>query len=202
MENIPLSLLESKLERYKISFSNKNNKMKIGTNKIHYPSLIGFGILPILAAIGILIFLIFNESFDTLYGTQMRIVGIILLGGGLLKLKRMQINKKANKNLKILETDAIIIKNRFGIHRFDATNIKDFEYSLNQISADNYRGNLYLVDYTDRRHSLLEFGNSNEKHVLYDLKWFVEFFIDHTKMDRENLVQASAITLGVYTGRD
>jgi|GEM_PF-2160275 hypothetical protein len=202
MKNSPLYILEAKLKQHNISFFYKNKKMKIDNPPIDYPKLIGFAILPILAAIGILIFLILDKTFDTVYGTRLRIFGIFLLGGGLLTLKRVQIKKRANKNVKILEDDAIIIKNKYGVHRFDASNIKDFEYSLNQISEHNYEGNIYLVDQNDRKHLLLSFGTNNQKHVLYDLKWFVEFFIDHTKVDKDDLDRASAITLGIPSARD
>lgn len=176
--------------------------MKIDNPKINYTKVIGFAILPMLAAIGILTFLILNNTFDTVYGTRLRIFGIFLLAGGLVTLKRVQIKKTSNKNIKILEDDAIIIKNKYGAHRFDASNIKDFEYSLNQISEDNYEGNIYLVDQNDRKHLLLAFDTNNQKHVLYDLKWFVEFFIDHTKVDKDDLDRASAITLGIPLGKD
>lgn len=190
------SLLESKLKRHKISYTNKNGKITIGNSKMDFVILVGLVILPILAAIRIFAILNINEALLDTYGVRISLMGIFLFGGGLFYLSRMRTKKAANKNLKILEGNTIKIKNEHGEHHFNANTIKDFEYSLNQINESTYEGNLYLVDKTDRRHQLLGFDDNDSKYVLNDLKWFMEYFIEHTNMDRDKLGSGSAITLG------
>ena len=55
------SILESKLKRHKISYSNENGKIIIGKPKTDYGTLIGLVALPIVAGIGICLLMILNN---------------------------------------------------------------------------------------------------------------------------------------------
>lgn len=81
MKNSNISILESKLKRHKISYSNEYGKIIIGKPQTDYTDLIGLIAFPIIAAIVICVFLILNdfENFSTSRGKIL--VGIILLFG-------------------------------------------------------------------------------------------------------------------------
>ena len=55
------SILECKLKRHKISYSNENGKIIIGKPKIDYGTLIGLIAFPIIAGIGISLLMILNN---------------------------------------------------------------------------------------------------------------------------------------------
>ncbi|MCX7549962.1 hypothetical protein [Xanthomarina sp. F2636L] len=170
------SILESKLKRHKISYSNENGKIIIGKSKTDYGTLIGLVILPIVAALGICLFMLINNA-------EFRgkiIAGIIFLfGTGFFSYSRIRSKKQSNDNLKKLEHKVIKIKNDFGEYIFDSRNIKDFEYFAEQIAEETYEGNLYLIDTEERKHQILGFDDENEKYVLNDLKWFSEYLMNH-----------------------
>ncbi|WP_417871721.1 hypothetical protein [Winogradskyella sp.] len=173
------SILESKLKRHKISYSNENGKIIIGKSKTDFTTLIGLVILPVLAALGICLFILINNI--ELRGKI--IAGIILLfSTGFFSYSRLSAKKQSNDNLKTLEHKVIKIKNDFGEYIFDSKSIKDFEYSAEQIDEDSYEGTLFLIDNDERKHQILGFDDENEKYVLNDLKWFSEYLINHVEL--------------------
>ena len=173
------SILESKLKRYKISYSNENGKIVIGKPKTDYGTLIGLVILPVVLALGICLFMFINN-------VEFRgkiIAGIIFLfGTGFFSYSRIKAKKQSNENLKTLDHKVIKIKNDFGEYTFDSKNIKDFEYFAEQIDEETYEGNLYLIDKEERKHQILGFDDENEKYVLNDLRWFSEYLINHVEL--------------------
>jgi hypothetical protein len=173
------SILESKLKRHKVSYSNENGKIIIGKAKTDYGTLIGLVILPIVAALGICLFMIINNA-------EFRgkiIAGIIFLfGTGYFNYSRIRAKKQSNDNLKTLDYKTIKVKNDFGEYIFDSKSIKDFEYSVEQIDDETYEGNLYLIDKEERKHQIIGFDDENEKYVLNDLKWFSEYLINHVEL--------------------
>lgn len=173
------SILESKLKRQKISYSNENGKIIIGKSKTDYTTLIGLVILPIITALGICLFILINNI--ELRGKI--IAGIIFLfGTGFFNYSRIRAKKQSNENLKTLDYRVIKIKNDFGEYVFDSKNIKNFEYSAKQIDEEIYEGHLYLIDKEERKHLILGFDDENEKYVLNDLKWFSEYLINHVEL--------------------
>ena len=174
------SILESKLKRHKISYTNKNGKIIIGKPKTDYGTLIGLVTLPIVAGIGICLFMILNNMEFLGLNNGKIIVGIIFLfGTGFYNLSRIRTKKQSNNNLKTLNPKEIEVKNEFGKYSFDSKNIKYFEFSSEQIDAETYEGNLFLIDNEDRKHQILGFDDENEKYVMNDLKWFSEFLMNH-----------------------
>ena len=173
------SILESKLKRHKISYSKENGKIIIGKAKTDYGTLIGLAILPIIAALGICSFIILNNG-----EFRVKIIAgiIFLFGVGFFNLSRIRTKKESNDNLKTLDNKVIKVKNDFGEYIFDSKNIKDFEYSAEQIDDETYEGNLYLIDNEERKHQILGFDDENEKYVLNDLKWFSEYLINHVEL--------------------
>ncbi|WP_452225766.1 hypothetical protein [Lacinutrix cladophorae] len=183
MTNPNTTILESKLKRHKISYSNENGIIIIGKPKTDYSMIFGLVAFPIIAAIGICLLLILSD-FDFIGANRGKIIAaiIFLFGTGFFNLSRVSSKKQANDNLKTLEYKVIKIKNEFGQYTFDAKNILDFEYSAEQVGEETYEGNLYLIDKDERKHQILGFDDENEKYVIDDLKWFSEYLIKHTEL--------------------
>ncbi len=178
------SILESKLKRHKISYSNENGKITIGKAKNDVPTLIGLVALPIIAGIGISLLLILNNIEFIGANRGKIIVGIIILvGTGLFNLSRIRIKKQSNSNLKTLDYRIIRVKNEFGEFVFDSENIMDFEYFAEEINEETFEGNLYLVDSDKRKHQILGFDDENEKYVLNDLQWFSDYLKKHVGLN-------------------
>ncbi|MFS4484406.1 hypothetical protein ACKGJY_15435 [Hyunsoonleella sp. 2307UL5-6] len=177
------SILESKLKRHKISYSNENGKIVIGKPKTDYGTLIGLVALPIIGGIGICLLMILN-NIEFIGANRGKIIAgiIFLFGTGFFNLSRIRAKKQSNDNLKTLDYKVIKVKNEFGEYTFDSKNIKDFEYSAEQIDEETYEGNLYLIDNEERRHQILGFDDENEKYVLNDLKWFSEYLMKHVEL--------------------
>lgn len=94
------SVLESKLKRHKISYSNENKKIIIGKPKTDYQTLIRLVALPIDSGIGICLLMILNnaEFIETNRGKI--IAGIIFLfGTGFFNLSRISTKKQSNNTL-------------------------------------------------------------------------------------------------------
>ena len=105
-----------------------------------------------------------------------------MFGTGFFNLSRIKTKNQSNDNLKTLDYKTIKVKNEFGEYTFDSKNIKDFEYSTEQIDEETYEGNLYLIDKDERKHQILGFDDENEKYVLDDLKWFSEYLLNHVEL--------------------
>jgi len=178
-----ISILESKLKRHKITYSNENGKIIIGKPQTDYMTLIGLVALPIFSTLGICALLIWT-NLEFIGGNYGKIIAgiIFLFGSGLFNLSRVKSKKQANDNLKTLGDKLIKVNNEFGEYTFDSNSIKDFEYSAEQIDKETYEGSLYLIDQDDRKHQILGFDDENEKYVLDDLKWFSEYLIRHTEL--------------------
>jgi hypothetical protein len=177
------SILESKLKRHKISYSNENGKIIIGKPKTDFGILIGLVALPIFAGIGLCSLMILNNIEFIGKNRGKIIAGIIFLfGTGFFNLSRIRSKKHSNKNLKTLDYKIIKVKNEFGEYIFDSKNIKNFEYFTKQIDKETYEGNLYLIDNEDRKHQILGFDDENEKYALNDLKWFSEYLMNHVEL--------------------
>lgn len=192
------SILECKLKRHKISYSNENGKIIIGKPKIDYGTLIGLVAFPIIAGIGISLLMILNNIEFIGANRRKIIAGIIFLfGTGFFNLSRLKTKKQANNNLKTLDHKTIKVKNEFGQYNFDSKNIKYFEYLVEQIDEETYEGNLYLIDKEDRKHQVLGFDDENEKYVLDDLKWFSEYLMNHVEL--KNKLKTSKENQYIFT---
>ncbi|NRD22731.1 hypothetical protein HNV10_05735 [Winogradskyella litoriviva] len=183
MKNPNTTILESKLKRHKISYVSENGTIIIGKSKTDYTIVLGLIIFPLIAALCITAFLIW-DNFDFFGANRGKIiVGIIFLfGTAFFNFSRIQSKKDSNNNLKTLLPKVIKIKNEFGDYNFDSNNIKAFSYNAKEINEDLYEGTLYLVDTNNQEHQILGFDDDNEKYVLNDLKWFSEYLTKHTEM--------------------
>ncbi|WP_290696616.1 hypothetical protein [Lacinutrix sp.] len=181
--NSNTAILESKLKRHKIYFSNEKGKIIIGKPKTDYTTLIGLIVLPIIAAIGITAFLIFT-NFEFIGKNHWKIIAgiIFFFGTGIFNLSRVKLKKRLNNNVKTLDYKVIKMKNEFGEKIYDSRNIMDFEYSVKQIDEETYEGNLSLIDNDNTKHQILGFDDENEKYIIDDLKWFSEYLIKHTEL--------------------
>lgn len=179
--SINSSILESKLKRYKISYSNENGKIVIGKPENDYGNLIGLVVVPIISGIGISIYMIMSKIYLMGVNSGKIIAGILfLIGTGLFNLSRIKTRRQSNYNIKTIDGKKIKVENEFGKYVFDSKDIKHFEYTAEQIDEETYEGNLYLVDNEERKHQILGFDDENEKYVLNDLKWFSEYLIKIT----------------------
>lgn len=196
MNKSSLDLLESKLRRYKISYSNEKGSIKIGTSRIDYPTLIGLVILPIAGFISILLLLFWNKPLvETYLINKTSLVAMILLSGGLFYLRGIRKNKAANNSLKILENNTIKIQSKKGEFLFNTNDVKDFEISIDLLKDNVFEGSLYLIDFNDKKHQLLGISGEKSSYILNDLKWFAEFFIDHININRNKLESAGSVTI-------
>ena len=177
------TVLESKLKRHKITYSNENGTIIIGKPQADYFTLIGLIILPGLIAIGVAIFM-FIINPHIIGGHSFKVItGITLLFGmSSFNYSRMKNKKKTNKHLKQLDPKMITITNDSASTSFNAKNIQDFSFISQQINDDTYEGKLYLVDTEGKQHLILGFDDENEKYVLNDLKWFSGYFKDHVEL--------------------
>ncbi|WP_417238782.1 hypothetical protein [Bizionia sp.] len=190
------SVLESKLKRHKISYSNDNGKIIIGKSKTDFGTLIGLVLLPIIAALGISIFMFINNAE---YRGKIIAAIIFLFGTGFYNYSRTRSKKQSNNNFILLEDKAIKVKNDFGAYILDLKNIIDFEYTIEQIDEETFEGNLYLIDNEERKHQILGFDDEDEKYVLNDLKWFSEYLINHVDLNNHTHLKTS---VGELIGRN
>ncbi len=104
---------------------------------------------------------------------------MFLFGFGVVNGLRMQSKMKANKNRKILDDNGITIVENDQSKRFDAENVKDFDYTIEKLEHGNFAGKLYLVDTKNEIHILLGVDEENEQYLLDDLSWFQDYFKKH-----------------------
>ncbi|MFC5196565.1 hypothetical protein ACFPH8_14580 [Bizionia hallyeonensis] len=182
------SVLESKLKRHKISYSNDNGKIIIGKSKTDFGTLIGLVLLPIIAALGISIFMLINNAE---YRGKIIAAIIFLFGTGFYNYSRTRSKKQSNNNFILLEDKAIKVKNDFGAYILDLKNIIDFEYTIEQIDEETFEGNLYLIDNEERKHQILGFDDEDEKYVLNDLKWFSKYLIKYVELNNHAHLKTS-----------
>ncbi|CAL2085798.1 conserved protein of unknown function [Tenacibaculum sp. 190524A02b] len=169
-------ILESKLKRCKIHFSNENGKIIIGKSKTDFTTIILLVILPVISAIGVFLFVFLNN----IEFKGKIIVGILfLLGTSFFNIWRLIVKKGLNNKLKILDDKIIKIRDESGQKIFGLYNIKGFEYLSKEIDEETYEGTLYLIDIENIKHQILGFDDENEQYVLNDLKWFSEYLANH-----------------------
>ncbi|MFK7749268.1 MAG: hypothetical protein AB8B65_12805 [Kordia sp.] len=184
MNNSDTFLLESKLKRLKISFSKKNGKIIIWQAKLDYTILIGLILFPLLVAIAGIVFL-FVEDIGLDASARKKIIGVIIFVGAIAMTNcfRMFLKFKSNKATKVLGYKEIIIKNKDTSIRFDAATIDKFTFTINEVSEENYRGSLFLVDTKAQEHLLLGFDSESEQYIIDDLKWFSNYFEQHVQLN-------------------
>ncbi|WP_299156152.1 hypothetical protein [uncultured Tenacibaculum sp.] len=174
-------VLEQKLKRLKISYTNENGKIIIGKSKVDYFTLLGLIILPLISFLVILYFVI-NYSFFS----GKIITFLFLMGGSFLFYSKRYISKKKNNSaLKRLSDNAIFFEDNTFQKRFDLNNTREFKYSMNEISEDTYEGILLLVDTDNNQHKILAFDDENEQYLHNDLKWFIDYFSKYIKIKKE-----------------
>mgnify|MGYP003683670345 CR=1 FL=1 len=182
-QNANTILLESKLKRLKISFSKENGKIVISKPTNDYTTLLGLIVFPILCGIAILGFLLPSDSvIRESHSRKVIAVSIILISIGIANIVRMRGKLKANKLNKVLGHKEITLNTKEVSKRFDASNVKHFDYTLKQLDNETYNGNLFLVDSQNNRHLILGFDGDTEQYVTDDLKWFSNYFSEHIQL--------------------
>lgn len=183
MNNSNTFLLESKLKRLKISYSNKNGKIIIAQSKIDYTVLLGLIFFPLFIGIATLIFfLISSPELREAHNGKIFGVIIFLFSIGIVNIGRMLTKIKANKTSKILGYKEINVKTKETSQRFDSQNIKNFEYTMKQLDKEIYHGSLFLVDTENQKHLILGFDGENEQYLSDDLQWFSDYFEKHVQL--------------------
>lgn len=170
-----IAILESKLNRLKISIQIQGNKIIIGKPKIDSLVFWSLIIAPISASI-----LIFYLSINGGYISSKQIILILfLLGTSIFNFGRMGIKKSNNNAIKVLHNSTIKIGNN---KKFDNQNTQEFIYELKEIRDDVYEGKLILKDIENKQHVILGFDDENEQFIMNDLKWLTDFFTDYIKL--------------------
>lgn len=180
MYNTNTFLIESKLKRLHISFSNQNGKMIISKAKINVLELFFLVFLPLFMGVAASIFYVTtNATFEA--GTGAKLIGLIIFMFGVAVVNGLRIRSKfkSNKNRKILSDKIITIEENDKTQRFDATNVIDFENTIKTLDKEIYYGELFLIDSDHKKHLLLGFSGENESLLLDDLYWFTDYFKKH-----------------------
>ncbi|WP_430413144.1 hypothetical protein [Kordia sp.] len=184
MNNSSTFLLESKLKRLKISFSKENGKIIISNAKLDLTVLFGLVFLPLIVAVGIGMFFItsvanYSERIDIkILATLVFLVGIAIVNG-----LRIMSKLKANKNRKVLDDKGITIVENDQIQRFDATNVKDFEYMTKKLDNEIFEGKVFLIATNNQKHLVLGLDEESEHYLLDDLFWFIDYFKKHIEIE-------------------
>lgn len=180
MSNTSTFLLESKLKRLKISFSKENGKIVISNAKLDLLVLFLLVFFPFVLAVCTSLFLIISTA-EFSGKVELKIIGLIVffLSVAIVNGLRIRSKLKANKNRKILDHKIIKIIENEQVMRFEASNVKDFEYTTKQLDKEIYEGKLFLIDTNNQKHLLLGFDDENEQYVLDDLYWFIDYFKKH-----------------------
>lgn len=165
-------VLEQKLKRLKISYTNENKKIIIGKSKVDYFMLLGLIILPLLSFFVVLFFLI-NYSYFSGKGIAL----LLFLGSSFLFYTKRYISKN-NNNLAIkrLDNHSIIFEDSSNQKKFNKSNTKEFKYKINEISEDTFEGVLLLTDIHNNHYTILAFDDENEQYLHNDLNWFIDYF--------------------------
>jgi len=174
-----LKLLEAKLKRHQIIFERNEEELIIGKSKTDYLTLFGLVLLPVVSAIAITAF--FLEDILAGQGAIGKIIGgiVLLFSVGGFNYNRIIAKKESNNTSKILKNNEIQFIDDVGTHHLNESNIKGFDYSVQQINPETYEGILYLIDTKDRRFQILGFDDERENYVMDDLKWYANFLQDY-----------------------
>lgn len=173
-------VLEQKLKRLKISYTNENGKIVIGKPKVDYFVVLGLVVLPAIASLVTLWFIL---TYDVYKGKVFALF-LFLVSTSFFYLNRTFSKKKNNDTVKRLMNNSIVIQSKTGQRRFDSHNINEFNYSIREISEDTLEGVLYLIDTDGNHHRILGFDDENEQYLQNDLKWFVDYFLQYTQIKK------------------
>lgn len=174
-------LLQSKLNRLKISCKKEGNKIIIGKPKTDKTILFGLVIFPLFAAISGLTLMI-NNGY--LYGKAViLIIGLVIFA--IFNFGRIGKKLGQNNTIKILENNCIKIIEKKEIKRFDTSNIIDIIYEIKENKLSNeivYMGTILLKDTNDNFYQILGFDDEDEKLLKNDLEWISNYFLDYIKL--------------------
>ena len=179
-----LSILESKLNRHKISFSKENGEIIIGKSKNDWIGYIGLGITPIVFGVGIIVFLLFGVKVFEIGMLHIYAAALFLTGIGSFNLWKRKRKKLANSFTKVFKENKIIVQKREEVYQLDKNTIKDIRISNRPLDKENHEGNLFIIDIENRIHHILGFHDETEKYVEDDLKWFVDFILTQTELKK------------------
>lgn len=184
------SIVQSKLKRHKIAFTNEKGKLIIGKSKPNIGIILGLIVLPIFGALIISYFLIFSSLNEIGFRGGKLFLGVtFLVGTAIFNAKRLVRNGKVNKSLKTLDYKTIKITNGTTRQVFDAHNTQTFEYFIEHLDEHTCEGRLFLVDKEGKKHQLLGFQEENEKYLTNDLAWFAQYFIEHLALQSTEATQ-------------
>mgnify|MGYP000315449323 CR=1 FL=1 len=174
-------LLQSKLKRLKISFNKEGNKTIIGKSKIDKTTLFGLVLFPLFTAI-IAFILMVNTGF--LYGKAVVfIIGLVLFA--IFNFGRIGKKIGLNSSIKILENNAIKIKNNKELKKYDKKNTIDFYYEIKEVNISKeivYQGTVFLKDIDNNTIQILGFDDEDEKLLKDDLNWLISYFKQFTRI--------------------
>jgi len=179
-----IEILESKLNRHKISFSKQNGEIIIGKAKNDLIDYFGLGILPIVFGIGIIVFLFLGIGGFQIEMAHISAAGLFLIGIGSFNLWKRKRKRLANSFQKVFKDNKIIIKTTSEDYQLDKTTIKDVRISNKPIEKENHEGNLFVIDNENRIHHILGFHDESEKYVEDDLKWFADYILTQTGLKK------------------
>jgi hypothetical protein len=176
-------VLEAKLKRHKISYSIDGDKINLGKIKPDYITLFGYILLPLIAALGLIIFSILN-NIDLFSGNGLKVTaGILMLSGfGVFNINKQKYKSDSNADIKIIGSNSVLFKNEFGSHEFKSNEIKDFIMQVEELNEEVYLGSLILLDNIDREFVIFAIEDESQQYVVNDLKWFSNFFIKKLKV--------------------
>lgn len=178
-----IALLEAKLKRLKIGFSKENGKIIIAQAKRDYTTLIGLIFFPILLGICGLLYLIYGDTGASIFeNKKVLFICIFLIVIGVGNIMRILIKMQANKATKVLSYKEIKINSKDASIRFDANNIKKFDYTVEHVEEESYYGKLFLIDNKNQQHLILGFDDESEQYVTDDLKWLSNYFTEHVAL--------------------
>lgn len=179
-----ISILESKLNRHKISFSKENGEIIIGKAKRDIVDYFGLGIVPVLIGIGIIVFFIINIKNLRIGIFQMSGAALFLIGIGVSNLRKYKRKKLANTFPKIFKENKIIVRTPLEDYKLDASTIMEIRVTNKLLDNETYEGNLFIIDNNNGLHHILRFHDESEKYVQDDLKWFEDFILTQTGLKK------------------
>ena len=179
-----LQILESKLKRHKILYSKVDDQIIIGKSKNDFISYFGLGIFPIICGVGVLFYTLLNVKGFQIALAYVIGLALFLISTGIFQILIQKRKQKANSFTKIFRENRIILKSEEKDYILDSKSIMQIKVSNVQVDEETYEGNIYILDKENITHHLLGFNDEHEKYIADDLKWFVEFIMKHTKINK------------------